>query len=116
MRKKQSIQSLTIEKLKALSVWRSGYNPKPFYKMTDEEVRAFAIRQALDASTSIRMTRDEIRLYAGAVYESILYFNRIDKRHEEYMKYLKAVGDADRQRVRWSDIDKKPPRPDVVYF
>lgn len=77
---------------------RSGYMPKPFYKMTDDEAMRFAMRQATEASETTRfatadgprsMTNGEVEMYAGAVFSAIQYFNRRDRRHAAEMNFLR---------------------------
>lgn len=69
---------------------------QPFYKMTDEEARSFAYRQALGAAetTCFRtddgtrgMTESDVRQYASAILSAIRYFNLRDPRHSEEMRY-----------------------------
>ena len=64
------------------------YNPKPVGEMTPEEARQFAIRLAVEASESIRMTQDEQLLYASEVFQSIMRMNRADERWRDHMRYL----------------------------
>lgn len=79
---------------------RKGYNPKPFYKMTDAELCAFASRQALEASDTIQMTQEEMQQYAVAIFGAIKYFNKRDKRHADYMLYLEECRLREEARQR----------------
>ena len=86
-------------------VMKLTFNPKPTWRMTDEEVYAFARRQALDASDTIRtnegrMTQDEMQQYAAAIYDSIIWFNRKDRRHAEHMRYLAELKKKEEMRER----------------
>ena len=96
MRKPVSTQSMTIElndiRRNAQFFCREQYNPMPFHDSTDKQAWAFSMRQALSASLSIPMTDDELRLYAGSIYESIQYFNKRDQRHSDYMDFLRQLG------------------------
>lgn len=83
------------------------YNPKPFYKMTDAEIRAFASRQAMAASHSIRMTVDEVERYAAGVYYSILFFNERDRRHADYMLYLEELRQSEKDTTLKAFLPKK---------
>ena len=69
---------------------------KKFYKMTDEELRFFAFRQAIGAAETTRfrtpdgtrgMNEDEIKEYAGAILSSITFFNKRDPRYAEEVRY-----------------------------
>ena len=79
---------------------RKVYNPKPFYKMKDAELCAFASRQALEASDTIQMTQEEMQQYAGAIFGAIKYFNKRDKRHADYMLYLEECRLREEARQR----------------
>jgi len=84
---------------------KAHYNPKPVWKMTDEEAYAFACRQAQEAADHIRtkdghMTEGDMQQYAAAVYQSILYFNKRDPRHKEHMRYLEELREKEKERER----------------
>lgn len=100
MRKARSIQELTIERLAEMSRRHYHYNPTPFYEMTERQARGFAMRQAVTASASIPMTMDEMKLYAGAVYESIRYFNERDPRHADHMRFIKECEERQKEARR----------------
>ena len=81
------------------------FNPKPVWKMTDQEAYAFACRQAQEAADHIRtttgrMTNADMEQYAAAVYQGIIYFNRRDPRHKEYMRYLEELREKEEERER----------------
>lgn len=86
-------------------VTKITFNPKPTWKMTDEEAYAFACRQAQEAADHIRtkdghMTEGDVQKYAAAVYQSILYFNKRDPRHKDHMRYLEELRENEEERKK----------------
>lgn len=84
-----------------------------FYKMTDEELRFFAFRQAIGAAETTRfrtpdgtrsMNEDEVKEYAAAILSSITYFNKRDPRHAEEMRYRELCR---RQKEEHDAADKQ---------
>lgn len=81
---------------------------KPFYKMTEEEARSFAFRQAIGAAETTRfrthdgtrgMDEKEVREYAGALLSAISYFNKRDPRHAEEVRYCELCRKQNEERA-----------------
>ena len=73
---------------------------KKLYKMSDEELRFFAFRQAIGAAETTRfrtpdgtrgMNEDEIKEYAGAILSSITFFNKRDPRYADLFQMRPGV-------------------------
>ena len=81
---------------------------QPFYKMTDEKNRSFALRQAIGASETTRyrtedgirgMNEDEVKQYAAAILSSITYFNKRDPRYAEEVRYRELCRKQNEERA-----------------
>jgi len=88
---------------------------KPIHELTNKQAYEFAMRQALEASDSIRMSVEEIQQYAAAVYWSIRYFNDRDPKHKEYMRFVEECRRAREEAIlrKKQEILSKQ-KPDLI--
>ena len=90
------------------------YNPQPFHEMTPEDARMFALRQAEEAATTIRMSKEEMLHYASEVYASIMKMNREDKRWRSHMRYLEECRKVQAEAVLKQHQTKEKRQPLII--
>lgn len=119
LEKEARMEQMRLDELrrKDLSVRCAKYIRKPCSKMTNEQAMAFASMQAESARETIPMTDEEAKMYAGAIYSSIRYFNDRDPEHAAYIRYLEECEkEAETKALQKKNTEDEGSHLDVFFY